>query len=203
MSDDNVPAIVSRETSERLKAFAQLVIKWNPRINLVSRGSLPDLCHRHIADSRQLWTLHDNPQRWVDLGSGGGFPGIVIACCQASGDVNNKTILIESDKRKAVFLNTAVQQLQLSADVVPKRIEDVPSQQATTLTARALAPLDVLLGYAQLHLAHGGVAIFPKGENWQKEVDKAKGEWSFECDVIQSVTDAKAAILKIKNINRR
>lgn len=197
------PPNVSRETQDRLEAFVDLVKKWNSRINLISRASLPDLWARHIEDSSQLWGLQDDPSTWVDLGSGGGFPGIVIACHQASSSDASQTIMIESDKRKCVFLNTVIQQLELPARVVGKRIETAPSFHATTLSARALASLDKLLGYAQLQLGSDGTALFSKGATWRKELDDAKEKWRFDCDVIQSTTDANTAILKIKNIKRR
>lgn len=193
---------VSRETSIRLEAFAALVRKWNPKINLVSKHSLDDLWERHITDSIQLFGHATNWSKWVDIGSGGGFPGIIVAILAADRPHETSITLIESDQRKCAFLRTAIRELDIEGTVLSKRIEDVPSMHADVLSARALADLDTLLGFAEGHMAPSGTALFPKGRSWQKEHADAQKRWSYSCQAITSQTDPDAAILKIKDIQR-
>lgn len=192
---------VSRETVERLRALESLLIKWNPAINLVSKATLPSAWDRHIVDSAQIYQLGQNGGHWVDLGSGGGFPGLVIACLAAGRGDPLRVTLVESDQRKATFLRTASAHLGLEATVVCQRIEQVDPLQADTLSARALAPLPVLLGYAKRHLLSPGLCLFPKGATWRQEVELARKEWHFDLDVHQSTTDSDGAILSVKAIS--
>lgn len=191
---------VSRETLQKLKGFEGLVRKWSPRINLVSPADLDDFWGRHIVDCAQLASLSDTPERWLDLGSGSGLPGLVIAIL-LEGQASHVT-LVESDRRKCAFLKTAARILGLSVDVLPMRIEALRTTRATTLSARALAPLDKLVEHAHAYLAREGTALFPKGRNWKIELEAAKVKWSFDCDMVQSVTDRDAAILRLCNITR-
>lgn len=194
--------IVSRETQERLEAYCALVQKWNPRVNLVSKTSLKDLWSRHIEDSLQLLEVQGDRSRWVDLGSGGGFPGLVIACVLRDIQADAVISLVESDQRKAVFLRTVARELDLNVQVFADRIENVAPLMASVLSARALAPLPKLLGYAKLHLHADGQAVLPKGANWEKEVADARQEWSFECRQLNSQTDESASILVIRDIKK-
>lgn len=194
---------VSRETMERLEKFEQVLLKWNPRINLVSKNSLPHLWPRHIADSIQVYDCVDKiDETWLDIGSGGGFPGIVVAILAAERSPQTKVTLIESDQRKSVFLRTAARECGVSISVLTKRIEQVEPIGAQIMSARAVADLDTLLGFSERHLAEDGVALFPKGESWQKEVDAAKKKWRFDVESITSLTETEAVILKIKGITR-
>lgn len=193
---------VSRETLERLEVYVDLVRKWNPKINLVSKPSLDDIWQRHIADSVQLNNLAPSGDTWVDLGSGGGFPGIVLAILGLEAATDREFTLIESDHRKSTFLRTAIRELELKAQVLSQRIEEVPPLKADVLSARALADLDTLLGFASRHLHPAGTALFPKGETWEKEEHAAREQWSYSCEVIKSKTNPDAAILKIKDILR-
>ncbi|EAR53049.1 glucose-inhibited division protein B [Oceanicola granulosus HTCC2516] len=184
--------------------FAQLVAKWNPRINLVSKGSLADLHDRHIADSIQLYRhIPPEVESWADLGSGGGFPGIILAIL-AKGTRSSpiEVTLVESDQRKATFLRTASRQLDLAVNVATSRIEDLPPMNAHGLSARALAPLTKLLDYAARHLSPDGFALFPKGETAAKEIATAEADWSFDLEQIPSITNPEAVILKLKRIKR-
>ncbi len=193
---------VSRETLRDLEHFEGLVRKWNPRINLVSKNTIEDLWHRHILDGLQLiGFLPSLPCHWVDLGSGGGFPGIVIAIAAKSLNPNFRMTLVESDHRKAVFLRTAIRELNLTAKVETSRIKELASLQADVLTARALADLPILLSFADRHLKKDGVAVFPKGATWKKEVEAARAEWSFSCETTTSKTDQNAVVLSIGNID--
>jgi len=192
---------VSRETFDKLEAFAELVRKWNPKINLVSKNSLDDLWQRHILDSVQVFELAQGSGHWVDLGSGGGFPGIVVAILNQ--EVQNFRItMVESDQRKCAFLRTAIRELGLTASVQSERIEKLDGLEADVLSARALADLTQLLDFAELHLNSDGTALFPKGQNWQREDSDAKQVWSYALEAVESKTSPAAAILKIKDIAR-
>ena len=194
---------VSRETIERLEKFEEVLLKWNPRINLVSKSSLTDLWQRHIVDSVQVFTsVEDAGESWVDIGSGGGFPGIVVAIMAAERSPKTKVTLIESDQRKSAFLRTAARECGVSISVLTERIEQAVPQNADILSARAVADLDALLEFSQRHLAVGGTAVFPKGVNWKKEVDKAAQRWRFDVEPITSLTETEAVILKIKGVAR-
>ena len=193
---------VSRETEAQLASFVDLVARWTPRINLISRSSLPEIWIRHIIDSVQVFTLAGPGDLWVDIGSGGGFPGIVAAICAREARPDMRFVLIESDQRKAAFLRTAIRELGLNAEVIAKRIADAPPQGADIVSARALADLTALLDHADRHLGPGGIALFPKGESWQKELAAARRAWQFEAEAITSLTNRDSVILCIKGISR-
>lgn len=194
---------VSRETLERLQIYAELVRRWNPRINLVSRTTLEDLETRHIADSQQLLSLAPEvTQTWVDLGSGGGFPGVVVAIHLAQSAPEAKVTLVESDQRKAAFLRTVSRETDVPMNVISARIEDIEPLRADVLSARALAPLPVLLEWTTRHRKLDGVALFPKGRTWSEEMERALEHWRFDCETHQSQTDAEAVVLKIGAIER-
>lgn len=192
---------VSRETIERLSQYVALVEKWNPRINLVSKNSLSEIWERHIVDSAQVFEFGAYDGKWADIGSGGGFPGIVAAILAKDVAPACEFVLVESDLRKSAFLRTVVRETQLNAIVVGDRIEKIPSLEAKTLTARALAPLDTLLGFAKIHLAPDGKAIFPKGASFRTEIKKARENWNFELEEFQSTTDTEATILRVGAIS--
>lgn len=200
---NTLPIGVSRETMDRLETYAALLEKWNPRINLVSRNTLADLWTRHFVDSAQVYTLA--PQgfsHWVDLGSGGGFPGLVCAIIGAEKAPDAKFTLVESDTRKSVFLRTVIRETGLHAQVIADRIEKIAPLNADVLSARALADLNILLGFAQRHLQESGTTLFPKGVNWEKEVQTARQSWFFHDQAIKSETESGAVILRIGGISR-
>lgn len=193
---------VSRETAARLEIFAELLEKWNARINLVSRGSLGDLWRRHIWDSHQLHALAPEAAgSWVDLGSGGGFPGLVIAILEAERATPRSVTLIEADQRKAAFLRAVLRETGVQAEVRAERIETVPPLAADVVSARALAPLPELLGHVHRHLAPGGIALLPKGARAMEEVALARRRWAFDCKQHPSATDPSAVILKIGDLS--
>ena len=194
---------VSRETLQRLDIFAKLVEKWNPKINLVSKTDVESLWDRHIVDSIQIAGLSHVPGAWVDLGSGGGFPSIVVAVVRNIKSPQHM-VCVESDERKCAFLRTAARELGLVVDVQNTRIEDMHvAQPFETVSARALAPLPKLLEYSLPVLERSGCAIFPKGKKWKEEVRAAERSWSFDLDVINSLTDPEAAILRLTNIRKK
>ena len=201
MSDRNTGLNVSRETLARLETYAELLQKWNPKINLVAKSTLDDLWTRHIVDSEQVFGYApSNVDHWVDIGSGGGFPGLVIAILRDELAPKMNVTLIESDQRKCTFLRTVLRETGVSATVIADRIEQVPPQNADVLSARALADLSMLLGFAKRHLSDKGTALFQKGARWEKEVLAAQESWSFSVDSYKSKTEASAVILDIKGI---
>jgi len=194
---------VSRETMQDLEVYAGLLRKWSPRINLVSKSSMPDLWTRHFLDSAQLIGLAKRKSgHWVDLGSGGGFPGVVVAIVAKSEMPDLRFTFVEGDQRKAVFLQTVVRDLSLRAAVVAKRAEDIGPLSADTLSARALAPLPTLLGYVKQHLLLSGQALLMKGQSFRRELDQALETWTFQSDEYPSITDGAAVILSLGGIKR-
>ncbi len=195
---------VSRETADRLIAFEALFRKWSTAINLASPSTLADLWERHILDSAQIFPLASNATRWLDLGSGGGFPGIVTACFLA--DRPGASIdLIESAGKKAAFLRTAAGQLHVPARVHAERIEKMWDRIATPeiVTARALASLLDLFELAEPWLTHGTKALFQKGRDYQREIDESHVDWSFDLVKHPSSIDQASVILEISNLRRK
>lgn len=192
-------SFVSRETSLALAEFAALVRKWNPKINLVANSSLVELETRHIEDSIQITSLASQATgTWVDLGSGGGLPGLVLAITRPDLDVT----LVESDQRKSVFLRTVARELGLqNVKVLARRIEEVDRLEAANVSARALAALPLLMAYVERHLAPGGTAWLMKGRNWRSELSEAEKSWKFSYRAHPSKTDPEAVILEIKGIH--
>jgi 16S rRNA (guanine527-N7)-methyltransferase len=168
---------------------------------LVSKNSLDDLWQRHILDSVQVFELAEGEGHWVDLGSGGGFPGIVVAILNQEAQAFQVT-MVESDQRKCAFLRTAIRELGLTALVKTERIEQLDGLKADILSARALADLTQLLDFTELHLNPDGIVLFPKGQNWRSEDSDAEKVWTYALEAIESKTNPAAAILKIKDIAR-
>lgn len=195
---------VSRETSEALVCYAELLVKWTKSINLVSKKSLDDLWTRHILDSVQVYSCSDisGQGRWVDLGSGGGLPGAVVAILAKEKSPELQVTCVESDQRKAAFLRTVSRETGIGFKVVDERIENLTAFEADIVSARALAPLTTLLGFASLHMKKGGCAIFPKGTRYKIELEEAKKDWRFSYNAIPSITDSSSVLLKIQDVTR-
>lgn len=194
---------VSRETVEELRQLEAMVRKWTPAINLVSKATVADLWNRHIVDSAQIFQYcPQGARKWLDLGSGGGFPGLVVAILARELAEGLRVTLVESDKRKATFLRQATQALNLEVDVRSDRVESIAPLQADVISARALAPLVELLGMASRHLRPDGIALFPKGARHAEELADARGTWAFDVDIHPSLSDSGSAILVIRNIHR-
>jgi 16S rRNA (guanine527-N7)-methyltransferase len=194
---------LSAAARRRLGIFADLLKKWNPAINLVSPASLSDLWLRHIADSAQLWGFRPPlVQHWVDLGSGAGFPGAVIAVLTAELQCRPDVTLIESDQRKAVFLKTVARETGVAFTVLPERIETAPQQNADVVSARALAPLSLLCSYADRHLRQNGTALFLKGGKIEPEVNEARLAWNFNLAAHPSKTDPSSFVLELSGLHR-
>ena len=193
---------VSRETFPKIEAFADLVQRWNRKINLVADASTDQLWQRHIADSAQLLDhLPDAAKTWIDLGSGGGFPALV--CAIALGDQSPHLTLLESDQRKAVFLREAIRVTGANAGVKAHRIEAIPPEPYDLVTARALAPLPKLLAYAEKFCQDGTVLLLPKGKSASSELTQARVDWHMDVDTLPSRTDSEATIFRIRGLERR
>ena len=192
---------VSRETFLRLKEYEKLLFKWNAKINLVSRSTLDNFWNRHVLDSAQfLSSVGEKAGKWVDLGSGGGLPGLVVAILSDEVELVNKLFLVEADVRKAVFLKTVCRELGLKVEVYNNRIEELPPMSANIVSARALAPLKTLCLYAKNHLEKGGVAVFAKGENWKAELVEAQKKWIFSYEAVKSTLHEGSVVLVLRGI---
>ena len=187
---------VSRETRRQLEILVETLERWQKAINLVGRTTLDGVWKRHILDSAQVVPLIPAEAKTLaDLGSGGGFPGLVIAALRPDLEIS----LIESDARKAAFLGEAGRKMGLAQQpkLVIKRIEVAPPAKADVVTARALAPLAPLLEWSDRHRMDTAICLFHKGKDWQAEVDEAKKRWDFSPEAFASVTDRDAVLLRI------
>ena len=194
---------VSRETFDRLKHFQTLVEKWTPKINLIAKGSVPDLWERHIVDSVQVWAFA--PKKWTcwaDFGSGGGFPAILMSIVAAEKSPDARFVLVESDQRKSAFLRTAIRELGLNAKVISDRIEAVEPLAADVISARALASLDKLLEFSEMHRNSNTICLFQKGKTVDQEIIEAKRNWRFDYDLHPSITDPLSKLIEIKDFER-
>jgi len=193
---------VPRGTLSDYARWYGLLRKWNARINLVASKEVDQFWHRHAFDS---WQLNAHlPEQWarlVDLGSGGGFPGLslgILAKEKRVGEVH----LVESIGKKTSFLKTVSRELGLPVTVHTARAEALPPLKADVLTARAFAPLPRLLDYAAPHLTPNSVLILPKGETAEKEIKQAREDWQFDVERFKSATDSNASILRIENLRK-
>lgn len=195
---------VSRETKQDLDQFASLTTKWTPKINLIAPNTVPYIWDRHIVDSAQIYRFApDTYTKWVDIGSGGGFPGIVMSILAKQYHPNAQFVLIESDQRKATFLRTAVRELALNAEVLAQRIEEAMPQEADVVSARALTTLSSLIPLAARHMKSTGHAILHKGRQAGQEIANARKSWSFDLEDHASITDPEARLLVIQRISPR
>lgn len=192
---------VSRETFDRLVAFEQLFLKWNRSINLAAPSTLDDVWRRHILDSAQLARIAPQAKRWVDLGSGGGFPGLVLAFLLAERE-GAAIDLVESNRKKASFLQAVIGQFGLPARVVARRIDDSYPLvlEPEIVTARALAALPALLGLSAPWLTKGATALFHKGRDYRTEVEESTHRWGFDLVEHPSMTDPHGVILELSNL---
>jgi len=195
---------VSRETFSRLEAYKDTLLLWNSKINLISPKSAEDVWSRHFLDSAQIFkNLTPADTHILDMGSGGGLPGLVLAIMSKDTYPNLKITLVEVDKRKAVFLKEIVRTQGLNSSVLSERVEAIPVLGADIITARALAPLNVLLGYAFRHIKKEGRCVFLKGINYNKEIEEALDYWNFNIRVDDSITNPGSAILKITDLEQK
>ncbi len=191
---------VSHETVEKLELYGRLLIQWQKAVNLVAPATIPQLWQRHFANSAQLLRLAPRAKIWVDLGSGGGFPALVIAIMLANQE-ECCVHLIESNARKCAFLSEAARQTGAPARVHNARIADVAASGAVpaagVVTARALAPLDALLELALPFFGNASAALFLKGREAGVEIAEARKRWVFNLKIHPSISDAQGQILEI------
>jgi 16S rRNA (guanine527-N7)-methyltransferase len=193
---------VSRETLERLELYAAMLAEWNARQNLVSDASLAQLWQRHFWDSAQLIRfIPEAASSLVDLGSGAGFPGIVLAELKR-GDPSFKVVLYESTAKKCRFLAAVAARLALNVDIRQSRLEEARSEPFDVITARACAPLDKLLSYAQRFWGSRTVAVFLKGQNVAAELTQSHKSWKMKLERHPSQSDASGVILEIHELRR-
>ena len=199
---------VSRETFERLLAFELLFRDWNSRINLASAASVENLWQRHIVDSAQIAAIVPMHGTWLDVGAGGGFPGIVLAILMTDlvkGEGAGHVHLVESIGKKAAFLNAALQETGASGTVHALRVENAAQLNLAPqyITARAVAALPALLKLTMPWLTSGAKGLFHKGRRHREEIAAARGAWGFDLLEHQSKTDADSVILEISNVSHR
>ncbi len=193
---------VSRETADRLDRFVELLLSWQQRINLIASSTEAQLWTRHVADSLQLLALAPQARVWVDLGSGGGFPGLVIACALAE-TAGAHVHLVERSTKKAAFLREAGRVTGAPVSVHASRIEQFVAsapQTVDVVTARALAPMAKLLGQAYPLLKKGAYGLFPKGQDVDRELTEAAKYWKIQASLAVSRTDPKARIVVVRGL---
>ncbi len=193
----------SDDEMAKLDRFAQILIKWNPHINLVAESSLVDVWARHIADSAQLFASHSVATgSWIDLGSGGGLPGAVVAILADCREKDIRVTLVESDQRKAAFLRAVSRETKTAFKVIAGRAENIDPQNADIISARALAPLERLLELAERHLSLDGRCLFLKGEAHEAELLDALAKWQFTYHKEQSLSHPSGTVLSIGDLRR-
>ena len=195
---------VSRETLARLETFVGLLLQWQKTTNLISPTTIPNLWTRHVADSLQLLDLAPTAKSWVDFGSGGGFPGVPVACVLA--DRPGATVhLVESNGKKAAFLREAIRVTGIPAVVHAERIEDCGDSfgdKVDVVSARALAPLKILCDQAFALIDRGAVGLFPKGQDVAAELTEAAKYWRIEAETVPSRTGADGCIVAVRRLTR-
>jgi 16S rRNA (guanine527-N7)-methyltransferase len=196
---------VSRETEGRLNRFVDLLLEWQAKTNLVAPSTLPALWTRHISDSLQLLTVAPSAKTWVDLGSGGGFPGVVLACALA--EVPGAFVhLIERNAKKAAFLREALRVTNAPGTIhladIGDSVERIPGP-IDCVTARAVAPLHQLVGFAEPLVRKGAKALFLKGQDVEAELTEATKYWNIRPHLYPSRTSGHGWIVELNRIERR
>lgn len=194
---------VSRETLSRLETLVDQLVRWNAHINLVSKATITEVWRRHILDSAQLMALAPSQAKaWVDLGSGAGFPGLVIAAMAQDQRPEMSVTLIESDSRKCAFLAEASRSMDISVTIENRRVEQSPARLYDVVSARALARLTTLIALSNPYMADGAVALFPKGADVDRELTEALRVRHIDVVRSPSKSDPHGVILKIKGVSR-
>ncbi len=196
---------VSRETYQKLEAYVALLQEWQHKFNLVSNSSLPDVWNRHISDSAQLFKyLNAEVDSVYDLGSGAGFPALVLAIMAQEQYPQTKFTLMESITKKTLYLNAVKQELKLdNVSVINSRSEDLTLPKADVITARAVASLDKLLNCVFKFTDRQTKLIFPKGRSYQEELKEALKHWNFKLNIDNSQTSEDGVILLLENLRRK
>lgn len=193
---------VSRETLERLKAYEASLHEWQKKFNLVSNASLEDAWNRHFLDSMQLFNFIPKTARTLcDFGSGAGFPGMVLAIMAKEKTPYLKVSLIESIRKKTLYLNEVNKITEANAVIINDRIENIPPQSFDVITSRAMASLKDLLNYTKKFFGKNTVCIFPKGKSYAEEIAEAEKFWKFDCKIVSSEMSSEGVILIITNLS--
>lgn len=194
---------VSRETIERFHIFSRLLVAHNSSAGLIARSTVDKIWGRHFNDCAQILDHGPGPSAsWLDIGTGGGFPGMVLAILSAERQPEARFTLVEPNDRKCQFLRRVAAETEVRVEIACGTAERIDPRNADAVTARALAPLARLLGMTRKHVADEGLCMFPKGANRQKEIDEARESWRFSLKEVPSRTDPRAAILLIREIAR-
>ncbi len=195
---------VSRETLKGFYEYRTLLSKWNEKINLVSKNTLVDIWERHFLDSGQIIEhVEASGKRWVDVGSGAGFPGLVVALLLRDRKIDCNLVLVEKNLKKGFFLNEVIRKLNLNVEVVSDNIYTLEPLNADILTARAFSELNDLIEISFRHRKKEGLCLFLKGENYRIELDKTLNYWFFDYDVVDSLSSSSGKIIRVKKIFKR
>ena len=195
---------VSRETFKSFCEYEALLSKWNKKINLVSQNTLAQLWNRHFLDSGQIINHVDAlGKKWVDVGAGAGFPGLVVALLLRDRKIDCDMVLVEKNTNKVFFLNEVIRKLNLNVKVVNKNVDTIEPLNADIFTARAFSELKKLIELAYRHRKERGVCLFLKGENYRFELDKTLNYWFFDYDIFDSVSNSSGKIIRVKKIFKR
>jgi 16S rRNA (guanine527-N7)-methyltransferase len=195
---------VSRETRARLQRHVDLVQRWNGTVRLVAGASPEALWRRHVADSARLFALSPGSAGyWLDLGTGGGFPGLVIAILARELKPDLRVGLVESDQRKAAFLREAARLCEARAEVFAERAERLAPKRADVVSARALCSLGGLLELSVRHLAPAGICLFPKGRTFGREIEAASAKWTFAVEEVAAAEPGGGVVLRIRDVQAR
>ena len=195
---------VSRETLKSFYEYENLLFKWNEKINLVSKNTLVDIWERHFLDSGQIIKhVEASGKRWVDVGAGAGFPGLVVALLLRDRKIDCDLVLVEKNPKKVFFLNEVIRKLNLSVEVVNDNIYTLEPLNADILTARAFSELKNLVEIAFRHRKKEGICLFLKGENYRIELDKTLNYWFFDYDIVESLSSSSGKIIRVKKFFKR
>jgi len=195
---------VSRETLKSFCEYEALLSKWNKKINLVSQNTLAQLWNRHFLDSGQIINHVDAlGKKWVDVGAGAGFPGLVVALLLRDRKIDCDMVLVEKNTNKVFFLNEVIRKLNLNVKVVNKNVDTIEPLNADIFTARAFSELKKLIELAFRHRKERGICLFLKGENYRFELDKTLNYWFFDYDIFDSVSNSSGKIIRVKKIFKR
>ncbi len=192
---------VSRETYAKLQQYCASLFEWQQKFNLVSNNSLQDVWKRHFNDSAQLFDyIPQSAANLLDIGSGAGFPAMVLAIIAAEKTPYLNITMVESVAKKTLFLNHVKNLTAINAEILNTRVENLHGRKFDIITARAVTSLNDLLNYAFPLLGVDGKCIFPKGKSYQQEIDSARKNWTFSVEIFDSQTSQDGKILVIKNI---
>jgi len=193
---------VSRETIAKLKTYESSLVEWQNKFNLVSKSSLETAWNRHFLDSVQLWEyIPENARTMLDFGSGAGFPGMVLAIIAAEKQKELKISLVESIRKKTLYLKAVKELSGVSVNIINDRIENLSPQVADVITSRAMSKLENLFAYAYRFTNKNTVMIFPKGKSYSEEIKEAQKKWRFNCEIKDNLFDNEGKILVINNLS--